>query len=69
MIQWRVGKRVGQDRWQIKQAPGWRVAHQCDTLQEAADWLSARGQDITAVQVLTEWPWLTLAEHIRKEAP
>ena len=63
--QWRIGKRVGQNRWQVKQAPGWRVAHECDSLQEAADWLTSQGVDANTVDVLTEcWPWKTLAQHV-----
>lgn len=45
--EYRVGKRTGQNRWQIKQGRGsWRVVHQCDTLADAAKWLTDRGVDI-----------------------
>jgi len=60
--EWRVGKRVGQDRWQVKQAPGWRVAHECDTLQQAACWLAAQGADVATVAVLSAPPGRTLGE-------
>ncbi len=61
---YRVGKRVGQDRWQVKQAPGWRVVHQCDTLSEAATWLIGLGVDIRLVPVLEGWPRKMLGEYI-----
>jgi hypothetical protein len=60
---WRVGKRTGSTLWQIKEAPGWRVAHQVGTLEEAATWLQERGVNTEDVPVLTPWPWHTLAEH------
>lgn len=61
--QWRVGKRVGQERYQVKQAPGWRVAHECDSLPEAAAWLSAQGADISTVACLVNtYPWPMLIE-------
>ena len=66
--QYRIGKRVGQSLWQIKQAPGWRVAHECATLQEAATWLTAQGVDIATIDVLTNcYPWKSLAEHVAQE--
>jgi len=55
--------------WQIKEAPGWRVAHQVNTLEEAATWLHVRGVDIAGVAVLTAWPWLNLAEHVAMKSP
>ena len=58
---WRVGRRVGQSRWQVKRSPGWRVAHECDTLPEAAAWLTAQGADISAVPVLSTYPWPMLS--------
>lgn len=61
---YRVGKRNGQKRWQVKQAPGWRVAHECDTLTEAATWLIEQGADIRLIPVLTQWPWRMLGEWI-----
>lgn len=67
--EYRVGKRHGQNRWQIKQAPGWRVAHECDTLEEAAAWLKSQGVNIDSVSVLTACcPWKTLAEHVGDNA-
>ena len=62
---YRVGKRTGQDRYQVKQAPGWRVVHQCASLEEAAAWLPTQGVDISAVPVLQRtdgcegWPMLS----------
>lgn len=55
--------------WQIKEAPGWRVAHQVNTLEEAVTWLQARGADIAGVAVLTASPWLSLAEHVANKSP
>lgn len=59
---YRIGKRNGQNRWQVKESPGWRVARQCDTLAEAAEWLRAEGVDLSTVVVLSKWPWPTLPE-------
>ena len=62
---WRVGRREGQNLWQIKQAPGWRVAHECATLAEADAWLTAQGVDTATIHVVslrafgtTDWPTL-----------
>ncbi len=62
---WRVGKRVGQSLYQIKEAPGWRVAHEVSTLFDAATWLTERGVDINLVPVLINWPWRSLGEHLK----
>ena len=64
---WRVGQRVDQSLWQIKQAPGWRVAAQVNTLQEAAAWLTDHGADISQVAVLVGWPRKSLAEHVAEQ--
>ena len=62
--EWRVGQRTGQSRWQVKRAPGWDVAHECDSLHEAAAWLTAQGVDLQFVDVLLGWPWRTLSDHM-----
>jgi hypothetical protein len=55
----------GSDIWLVKQADGWRVAHRCKTLQEAADWLTAQGADISLVPVSSSrWPWPMLSQLI-----
>ena len=63
--EWRVGRRVGAAEWQVKQAPGWRVAHRCATLQEAGQWLREHGANLTQVPVLTQGDWRSLDEHLR----
>lgn len=66
--QWRVGRRSGQSRWQVKCAPGWRVAHECDTLAEAAAWLVAQGIDIAGVPVCSlSYPWPMLNAYVMTE--
>ncbi|MCX6901710.1 MAG: hypothetical protein NT105_23775 [Verrucomicrobia bacterium] len=67
--EYRIGKRVGQDRWQIKQGSGsWRVVHQCDTLAEAAKFLTERSVDIRLVPVLQGYPWKTLGQIIAEQS-
>jgi hypothetical protein len=68
----RIGRREGQNLWQIKEAPGWRVAHQCSSLAQAAEWLRLKGVDLSTVPVVSTLPgfdiadrWPTLAEAIR----
>lgn len=63
---YRVGRRVGQTRWQIKQAPGWRVVHQCDTLPQAAAWFHALGVNPSEITVLLTPEWLSLAKAIER---
>lgn len=61
----RIGRREGRalrKLWQVKEAPGWRVVHQCGSLLEAADWL--RGHTIAnldQVPVLTSGDWKPLS--------
>ena len=62
--EWRVGQRTGQSRWQVKRGPGWGVAHECDSLHEAAAWLTAQGVDLLLVDVCSAWPWRPLADHL-----
>lgn len=65
---WRIGKRNGGNGfWQIKEPPSWRVAHQCQTLHEAAAWLTERGINIATVHVVDQWPWRTLEEWTQGE--
>lgn len=68
--EYRVGLRVGGSLWQVKQGPGWKVIHQCNTLLKAAHWLRLNhGADISKVPVLTRPPWKTLLAHIQLRNP
>lgn len=58
---YRVGKRVGQNFWQVKEGPGWRIVHKCAALQEAADWLSGKGVDLSDVRVVSHLPGFDIA--------
>ncbi len=66
---YRIGKRTGQGRWQIKQGRGsWRVVHQCITLAEAAKWLTDRGVDIRLVPVIQDFPWKMLGKYVAEQS-
>lgn len=67
--EYRIGKRTGQDRWQIKHGRGsWRVLHECNTLAEAAKWLTDHGVDIRLVPVIDGYPWKMLGQFIAEKS-
>lgn len=61
---WRIFPGHGTFKCLIKQAPGWRIAHRCTTLQEAAVWLEPQGADLTLVPVVEDYPFKSLQERL-----
>ncbi|MBI3985399.1 MAG: hypothetical protein HY343_00635 [Lentisphaerae bacterium] len=66
---YRVGKRVGQERWQIKVAPNWKVVAEFVFLKGCADWLQGGRIDISKIPVLLSQPtgvWPMLSDVLRE---
>ncbi len=57
---YRISRKNDQSRWQIKEAPGWRIAAMVETLAEAWKWITERGHHPINVPVTDSGTWKSL---------
>jgi hypothetical protein len=63
----RIGRHTTDQSWLLKEPPSWRVVCRSADLRELHDYCTRAGIDPATVQVVSQWPRRSLAEHIAEQ--